>query len=416
MRAWAAPDRRPLPGKGFPVHLFDTASGSMRTAAPASQASLYVCGITPYDATHIGHAATYVAFDVLNRVWQDAGHDVRYVQNVTDIDDPLIERATSTGQHWAELAAEQTDLFRSDMAWLRVLPPNHYVSAVDSIPQIIELIARLKDKAAVYEVEGDLYFSVRSDPRFGEICNLDDATMRTLFAERGGDPDRPGKKDPLDCLVWRLERPGEPSWPSPYGAGRPGWHIECTAIALHHLDQGGGFDVQGGGSDLVFPHHEMCASEAHVATGRWPFAHTYVHAGMVGYQGEKMSKSLGNLVFAAALRRSDQDPGAVRLALYTQHYRSDWEWTEEMLDDASLRLRRWREAASASAGPPAEPVIEEVRRRLADDLDTVGAVHAIDTWAAETLEVRGGSTSAAADPSAPPLIRATTDTLLGIHL
>ncbi|NEE01302.1 cysteine--1-D-myo-inosityl 2-amino-2-deoxy-alpha-D-glucopyranoside ligase [Phytoactinopolyspora halotolerans] len=408
MDAWAADDIRPLPGRGDPVRLYDTATGSVRVAASASTASLYVCGITPYDATHLGHAATYVAFDVLNRAWQDAGLQVSYVQNVTDIDDPLLERAAQTGQHWADLAAEQTDLFRADMAWLRVLPPDSYIAAADAVAEITELIGRLKDASAVYDVGGDLYFSVRSDPSFGSISGLDDATMRELFAERGGDPDRPGKQDPLDCLLWRAERPGEPAWPSPYGSGRPGWHIECTAIALEHL--GSGFDVQGGGSDLIFPHHEMCASEAHVATGKPSFAQNYVHAGMMGYQGEKMSKSLGNLVFAAALRRGETDPGAVRLALYTEHYRADREWTDGQLADASHRLDRWREAVSRPAGPDATPVLSGVRERLADDLDTPGALRVIDEWVAATLAGEG------ADASAPGLVRQLADTLLGVRL
>ncbi|WP_129662535.1 cysteine--1-D-myo-inosityl 2-amino-2-deoxy-alpha-D-glucopyranoside ligase [Phytoactinopolyspora endophytica] len=408
MDAWAADDYRPLPGSGDPVRLHDTASGLSRAAARGPTASLYVCGITPYDATHLGHAATYVAFDVLNRTWRDSGHQVRYVQNVTDIDDPLLERAEQNGQHWAELAAEQTDLFRADMAWLRVLPPDRFIAASDAIAQITDLIGQLKDSSAVYDVDGDLYFSVRSDPAFGSISHLDDAAMRALFAERGGDPDRAGKQDPLDCLLWRRERPGEPAWPSPYGAGRPGWHIECTAIALEHL--GAGFDVQGGGNDLIFPHHEMCASEAHVATGRPPFAQSYVHAGMMAYDGEKMSKSLGNLVFAATLRRGDTDPSAVRLALYAEHYRSCREWIDSSLDAAGQQLDRWRQAVRRPAGPDAIRVLADVRGRLADDLDTPAALRVVDQWTEQTLAGAGD------DASAPGLVRDTVDTLLGIRL
>ena len=369
---------------------------------------MYVCGITPYDATHLGHAATYVAFDLVNRVWRDAGHGVRYVQNVTDIDDPLLERAAQTGEDWRELAQSQTQLFRDDMAWLRVLAPAQYIGAVEAIPIVLELIERLKDASAVYDVDGDLYFSVRSDATFGSVAGLDDATMRAVFAERGGDPDRPGKQDPLDCLLWQRERPGEPSWPGPFGRGRPGWHIECTAIALRYL--GEGFDVQGGGSDLAFPHHEMCAAGAHVATGTRPFAQAYVHAGMVGLHGEKMSKSLGNLVFASGLRADAHDPGAVRLALISSHYRADREWTDEVLAVGEERLARWRAAVSAQVGPDAMGLLADVRGRLADDLDTPAALAAIDRWADEA-RVGGGT-----DPSAPQLVRTLVDALLGVAL
>ncbi len=218
---------------------------------------MYVCGITPYDATHLGHAATYVAFDLLHRAWRDAGLDVTYVQNVTDIDDPLLERAAETGEPWTAIAERDIELFREDMTALRVLPPTHYVGAVESIPLVLDLVEELRERGAVYELDGDLYLAAALAPGFGSVSRLDAAQMAELFAERGGDPDRPGKKHPLDCLVWLAERPGEPSWDSPFGPGRPGWHVECTAIALHLL--GSDFEVQAGGSDLAFPHHEMCA-------------------------------------------------------------------------------------------------------------------------------------------------------------
>ncbi len=279
---------------------------------------MYVCGITPYDATHLGHANTYVAFDLLNRAWRDAGLDVTYVQNVTDVDDPLLERATETGVEWADLARDQIELFRTDMAALNVIPPDHLIGAVESIDLVTGLIERLRGvDGAIYPVEDvehpDLYFARASDGRFGSLSRLG-AEAVEIFAERGGDPDRAGKKDPLDCLVWRLERAGEPSWGSPFGPGRPGWHIECTAIALNYL--GPEFDVQGGGSDLIFPHHEMCAAEGRVATGQ-EFAKAYVHSGMVGLDGEKMSKSKGNLESGLPApgpgRRPDGDPAGPAL-------------------------------------------------------------------------------------------------------
>ncbi|WP_026876192.1 cysteine--1-D-myo-inosityl 2-amino-2-deoxy-alpha-D-glucopyranoside ligase [Jiangella gansuensis] len=400
MRVWSAPDLPALPGTGLPVRLYDTATASPRTVEPGPTASMYVCGITPYDATHLGHAATYLAFDLLNRAWRDAGHGVAYVQNVTDIDDPLLERATETGENWRALADRETELFTEDMAWLRVLPPDRYIGAVEAIPLIVSLIQRME--SSVYDVDGDLYFSVRSDPAFGSVAGLSERQMHELFAERGGDPDRPGKKDPLDPVVWQRARPGEPSWDSPFGAGRPGWHVECTAIAMEHL--GVPFDVQGGGNDLAFPHHEMSASHAHVVAGS--FATAYVHAGMVGFDGEKMSKSLGNLVFVSKLRHEGVEPAAVRLALLATHYRADREWSQDVLTTAQQRMERWRAAAAAPAGADASRLLAAVRERLADDLDSPGALAAVDEWAA----------TPGADPDAPGLATRVIDTLLGISL
>ena len=328
MLAWNVPSVPDLPGTGTgpAVRLHDTVAARVVAVGPESGAArMYVCGITPYDATHLGHANTYVAFDLLHRAWRAAGLAVNYVQNVTDVDDPLLERAAATGVDWQVLAQQQTRLFGEDMAALNVLPPTHYVGAVEAIPRIVTLIQRLSERDAVYAVddpdEADLYLAAASDPGFGSIAHLSESDAVALFAERGGDPDRPGKKGPLDSLVWRRPRAGEPSWDSPIGPGRPGWHVECAAIALDLL--GSGFDVQGGGSDLLFPHHEMCASAARVATDK-PFAQTYVHSGMVALDGEKMSKSRGNLVFVSQLREAGTDPMAIRLALLAHHYRSDW--------------------------------------------------------------------------------------------
>ncbi|MGZ4589353.1 MAG: cysteine--1-D-myo-inosityl 2-amino-2-deoxy-alpha-D-glucopyranoside ligase [Actinomycetes bacterium] len=408
MQSWSAPPLPALPGSGLPLRLYDTSTSEVRATAPGPTARMYVCGITPYDATHIGHAATYVTFDLVARAWLDAGHDVHYVQNVTDVDDPLLERAARDGQDWRELAAREIALFREDMTELGVLPPRHFVGAVEAIPRIVESVSALRDRGAAYDVEGDTYFAVHSDPHFGAVANLDEAEMLRLSAERGGDPERPGKKHPLDCLLWQAPRPGEPSWDSSLGAGRPGWHIECTAIALEHL--GNGIDVQGGGSDLAFPHHEMGASEAHVLTGEWPFAHHYVHAGMVGLDGEKMSKSRGNLVFVSSLRREGHDPHAIRLALLAHHYRSDWEWTADDLSSAEERLARWREAVGRPTGPPGDAVLDAVRRHLADDLDAPGALREVDRWVAGALRGDGD------DPAAPALVASTVDALLGIRL
>ncbi len=408
MRAWPSPETPYLPGVGSPVLVRDTSTGTLQPAAQGDRMSLYVCGITPYDATHLGHANTYLTFDLLNRAVRDSGVTVDYAQNVTDVDDPLLERATATGVDWRDLAASQTELFREDMTALRVLAPAHYIGAVEAIPLIADFIAALRDRGAAYDVDGDLYFPVHSDAHFGEVSRLDRTAMLELFGQRGGDPDRSGKKDPLDALLWRAQRPGEPHWDSAAGPGRPGWHVECTAIALDRL--GEELDVMGGGSDLAFPHHEMGAAHAHARTGHAPFVRVFMHAGMVGYDGQKMSKSLGNLVFVSALRREGTDPGAIRLALLAHHYATDWEWTGQDLSAAVDRLARWRAAVSRPDGPTAEPALLAVRAALANDLDAPAALVAIDEWAASAQRGDGS------DPGAPGVISRLVDGLLGVAL
>ncbi len=381
MDAWPAPEIPRLPGRGLLPRVYDTAMGAVRPIGEGDVARLYVCGITPYDATHLGHAATYVAFDLLNRVWRDAGREVLYVQNVTDVDDPLLERAAQTGADWDALAKRETALYREDMTELRVLPPAHYLGVVEALPLVVGLIETLRSKGAAYEVDADIYFAVHTDPRFGAVTGLAAADMLRLFGERGGDPDRPGKKDPLDCLLWQAARPGEPAWDSPFGPGRPGWHIECVAIALEYL--GMSFDVQGGGSDLAFPHHEMGASEAQVVTGTWPYAQAYVHAGMVGLDGEKM---------------------------LAHHYRQDWEWAQVDLDAATERLARWRAAVSRPDGPAADRLLAEVRAALSDDLDAPAALAAMDRWA-DRQNTHGGP-----DEGATGVAARAVDALLGVAL
>ncbi|MBO0821979.1 MAG: cysteine--1-D-myo-inosityl 2-amino-2-deoxy-alpha-D-glucopyranoside ligase, partial [Nocardiopsaceae bacterium] len=359
MDAWRAADVPVLPGDGPEPRLRNTATGELAVAATGKSASLYACGITPYDATHMGHAATYVAWDLLVRAWLDAGHDVNYAQNVTDVDDPLLERAERDGEDWRELAARETERFRGDMEALRVVPPGHLIGAVEAIGIIDSFAERLASRGALYDLDGDTYFARETDPAFGALSGPGSATglsvteMTELSGERGGDPERPGKKDPLDALIWRAERPGEPAWESHFGPGRPGWHVECAAIAVTYL--GRSFDVQAGGSDLVFPHHEFGASHTRVAyppaPGEHVFARVYAHSGMVAYQGAKMSKSLGNLVFVSRLRESGTDPMAIRLALLAHHYRGDWEWTDAAAAEAERRLARWRSAVRAASVP-----------------------------------------------------------------
>ena len=416
MRAWSAPDVPALPVTSPAVRLFDTARQGLVEVgldAGGETASLYVCGITPYDATHMGHANTYVTFDLLHRAWLNAGLTVNYAQNVTDVDDPLLERATKVKIDWHELAEREIELFRKDMEALRVLPPANYTGAVESIPLVIELIKQLEAAGAVYKVEDDLYFSISADDAFGGESHYSREQMLEIFPERGGDPDRAGKKDPLDALVWRGERPGEPSWDSPWGKGRPGWHIECAAIAREHL--GAGFTVQGGGSDLIFPHHEMCASHAQTIDSSAPFAQAYAHCGMVGYLGEKMSKSKGNLVFVSALRNAELDPMAIRLVLLRHHYRTDWEWTDELLFDAVDTIGQWRKALALGAGAPAAPVVAEILAALADDLDAPRAVAAVQAWVDATL---GGSGHLAqhSDEDAAAQLSLVLDAALGLKL
>jgi L-cysteine:1D-myo-inositol 2-amino-2-deoxy-alpha-D-glucopyranoside ligase len=431
MESWRAASVPSLPGHGPEPYLADTATGDQTLAAAGRVASLYACGITPYDATHLGHAATYLAWDLLVRAWRDAGHQVAYVQNVTDVDDPLLERADRDGEDWRVLAGREIARYRADMEALRVLPPAHLVGAVEALPLIERLSQVLADRGALYELERDVYFSRAADPVFGAVSHLGPAAMLELCAERGGDPARPGKKDPVDPVVWLGARPGEPSWDSAFGPGRPGWHVECAAIATSYL--GHVFDVQAGGSDLIFPHHEFSASHARVAfangvPGARAFARCYAHSGMVRLDGEKMSKSLGNLVFVSRLVADGADPMAVRLAIMAHHYSGDWDWTAAGLAAAQERLARWRAAvgraasgarsAAAGRGPvatvlPADSVLAQVRERLADNLDAPGALAAVDRWAEQVIaapELPAGSATSAR------LVRDTADALLGVAL
>ncbi|MQA62927.1 MAG: cysteine--1-D-myo-inosityl 2-amino-2-deoxy-alpha-D-glucopyranoside ligase [Actinophytocola sp.] len=412
MHTWSSLAVPQVPGTPRQLRLHDRATGSVRPVAAGKTARMYVCGITPYDATHLGHAATYLAFDLVYRQWLDAGHEVHYVQNVTDIDDPLLERAARDQDDWVVLGMRETALFREDMTALRVLPPQQLVGAVESIPEIVEVIDKLLASGAAYRVDDaeypDVYFDHNATGSFGYESNYDEPTMMEYFAERGGDPGRAGKRHPLDALLWRMAREGEPSWESELGAGRPGWHVECSVIAVNRL--GFGFDVQGGGSDLAFPHHEYSAAHAEALAGDHPFARFYVHAGMIGLDGEKMSKSRGNLVFVSKLRAAGVDPGAMRLALFAGHYRANRAWTPALLAEAEARLARWREAVSLPGGPPASETIGRLRDHLADDLDTPNAIAAVDAWVAEARTRRG------ADVTSPRLIRDAVDALLGIAL
>lgn len=422
-----------VPGTGSVPVVHDSVSGQPQPAATGSECRLYVCGITPYDATHLGHAATYVGFDILVRALHDAGVRVRYVQNVTDVDEPLFERAARDAVDWRELATSQIDLFREDMTALAVIPPEAFVGVQEAMPVIAATVQRLIGQGRTYEVpasdgEGaDVYLDLAQVRSFGSVSGWPREEMIPVFGERGGDPDTPGKRSPLDPLLWRAKRLGEPSWElAGLPAGRPGWHVECTAIAGDYL--GLPFDVQGGGSDLIFPHHEMSDAQADGA-----FARLYVHQGMVGYEGEKMSKSRGNLVLVSQLRAAGVDPMAIRLVLLAHHYREDWEYTPAQLEVAQERLARWREAMSVNAAPPAGPTVDAIRAALADDLDAPAAIRAVDDWVDTTLaavttqpgdrQAGGGpigtsqrsASPGELDAAAPGIIDRAVDALLGVR-
>jgi len=393
------------------LSLKDTLSGTKKALPKKDIYRMYVCGITPYDATHLGHAATYLTFDLINRYLRATGAQVKFVQNITDIDDPLLERANRDGVNWEDLAHSQIELFRSDMVNLHILPPESYIGAVEAIPLVTEAIAKLEHEETIYAVDKDLYFQVRSDAEFGTRSHYSQAEMQTIFAERGGDPDRVGKKDVLDCLVWLAARPGEPSWPSPYGAGRPGWHIECSAIALKYLEPDStddyAIDIQGGGSDLIFPHHEMGAAQVAIMTGK-PYARTYVHTGMVGLDGEKMSKSKGNLVFVSKLVESGIDPMVIRLALLSAPYGRDRMWSNKILSSAQELMTRLQSSLSRNEVAPTKEAVALIIASIADNLDTVRAIKVLDNWITETENGFVGG-------SAGELSRAI-DTFLGIAI
>lgn len=402
MQPWSEVEVPRLDLAASDFRIFDSQSRTLNPLPTSGEANLYVCGITPYDATHMGHAATYVAFDTLNRFWRAIGTDVHYTQNITDIDDPLLERAELTGRPWQDIATEQTDLFKTDMEALRVIPPQNYVGVVEAMDLIEQSVVKLKELGVAYEVDKDLYFDMTNTDLIGEICHLSTAEMLEVFAQRGGDPERTGKRNPFDALLWRGKSGDDPSWPSILGPGRPGWHIECSAIATHFL--GSQITVQGGGSDLKFPHHEMSAAHAESLTGESPFAQAYVHAGMVSLNGDKMSKSLGNLVFVSELRSAGIDPMAIRMVLLSHHYRSDWEWFDSELEIAQNRLQTWRRAFASPLGAPSP--IPGVVTKLANDLDTPGAIQLIDLWADDTLS---GKEHEATNP-----VALSVDAMLGI--
>ena len=389
-----------------PLKLHDSYSG-LYEYSKSRKFRMYVCGITPYDSTHLGHAATYLSFDLINRYQQLANLQVSFVENVTDVDDPLLERAKRDGQDWQVLANSQVDLFISDMTALRILPPSQLVKVTDSLDLVESFIDKLDRNGHIYQIEGDFYFSV---DKYLDFLPIPLAEAISVFAERGGDPDKEGKRHPLDAVVWSANKDGEPGWNSKYGFGRPGWHIECTAIACEFLDNDEKdpvIQLQGGGSDLVFPHHFMSAQIVKAALGR-DFAESYIHAGMIGLDGEKMSKSKGNLIFVSKLIQEGVDPMVIRWALLSGHYQQDREWSTQLLQRAKDEVVLVRSALSRSETADASSLVNNLIIDLSDNLNTPKALSKIVDWSLESNKIATSNHSG--------LVSRAIDSLLGLAL
>ena len=373
------------------LHLYDTLRRDIVPFEPGPHVRMYTCGITPYDATHLGHAATFIAYDVLQRHLIDKGHTVTCVRNVTDVDDPLFAKARELGVHYLDLAAGEEARFERDMQALNALPVAASPRASSSIPDIRGFIGMVLDRGYAYEAGGpgnqSVYFDVSKFESFGALSHYTEAEMFDLAAQRGGKLDDPHKRNPLDFVLWHPSAPDEPAWDTLWGPGRPGWHIECSAMALREL--GETIDLHGGGADLIFPHHECERAQSEAVTGV-QFVKHWMHTALISKDGAKMSKSLGNLVFVDKLR-TEWDAMAIRLALIEHHYRVEWEWDDELMPRNAARLQAWRAVADGAQGQPGNTVLQHVREHLDDDLDTPGAVAAIDASAA-----RGEATYAAA--------------------
>ena len=389
-----------------PLKLHDSYSG-LYEYSTSGKFRMYVCGITPYDSTHLGHAATYLSFDLINRYQQLANLQVSFVENVTDVDDPLLERAKRDGQDWQVLANSQVDLFISDMTALRILPPSQLVKVTDSLDLVESFIDKLDRNGHIYQIDGDFYFSV---DKYLDYLPIPLAEAISVFAERGGDPDKEGKRHPLDAVVWSANKNGEPGWNSKYGFGRPGWHIECTAIACEFLDNDEKdpvIQLQGGGSDLIFPHHFMSAQIVKAALGR-DFAESYIHAGMIGLDGEKMSKSKGNLIFVSKLIQEGVDPMVIRWALLSGHYQQDREWSTQLLERAKDEVVLVRSALSRSETADASSLVNNLIIDLSDNLNTPKALSKIVDWSLESNKIATSNHSG--------LVSRAIDSLLGLAL
>ena len=389
-----------------PLKLHDSYSG-LYEYSKSGKFRMYVCGITPYDSTHLGHAATYLSFDLINRYQQLANLQVSFVENVTDVDDPLLERAKRDGQDWQVLSNSQLDLFISDMTALRILPPSQLVKVTDSLDLVESFIDKLDRNGHIYQIDGDFYFSV---DKYLDSLPIPLAEAISVFAERGGDPDKEGKRHPLDAVVWSANKDGEPGWNSKYGFGRPGWHIECTAIACEFLDNDEKdpvIQLQGGGSDLIFPHHFMSAQIVNAALGR-DFAESYIHSGMIGLDGEKMSKSKGNLIFVSKLIQEGVDPMVIRWALLSGHYQQDREWSTQLLERAKDEVVLVRSALSRSETADASSLVNNLIKDLSENLNTPKALSKIVDWSLESNKIATSNHSG--------LVSRAIDSLLGLAL
>ena len=397
--AWAQPLIPVLPRRSYEVRVPDS-TGKLHplVAKGTSTFSMYVCGITPYDATHLGHAATYIVFDVLNRVARDSGLNVHFVENVTDVDDPLFERARLTNREWQEIASEQTTLFKSDMTALNVIPPDNFVWASDAIGPVIDLVEGLIEKGRTYRIDNKLYLDVAGASTIEAAQKLNDQKLIDLVRQRGGDPDTSGKHGPLDPVVWVVSD-SEPCWVAPFGTGRPGWHVECVAIANQEI--GLPFDLQGGGADLIFPHHQMCSATAELWRSD-TLARRYMHTGLIWLGDEKMSKSLGNLVFVSQLLADGVDPMQIRLALLDRDWRADLHWSDKSLKDAEARLTLWQVAARGQKSGDDGEQLARLRSLLANGLDTEEALQTMDEWSRACTDRH--------------LFASASDALLGVRL
>lgn len=407
MNSWPKVYLPPLAGIEYPpLKLVDSNKGLVELDN-GSNFAIYVCGITPYDATHLGHAATYLAFDLINRYKILSGSTVNFVENITDIDDPLLERAKRDNQGWQNLASKQIDLFSSDMSALRVIPPDSFIKVTDSLALIEDFINRLDKAGYLYKLDSDYYFSVG---KFLDQMRIPIEQAIDIFAERGGDPKRAGKQHQLDPVIWIGNRDGEPGWASSYGFGRPGWHVECTAIACNYLNKSGSnpiIDLQGGGSDLIFPHHFMSAQIVKAAYGR-DFAKYFVHAAMIGLAGEKMSKSKGNLVFVSKLLTQQVDPMVIRWALLSGHYQQDRQWSDNLLAVANDQVTAIRSALARSEVAQSEQLIKDLVSDISNNLDTPAALARLIKWAKQSESNPTVNQSG--------LVSRTIDALLGLAL